>query len=128
MIPSRERHSGIAGRHWEKIAEIFLLDHGLKLLQRNFSSRFGEIDLIMTDGDTTVFVEVRFRDRGQHGSSAESVTQVKQGRISRTAAWYLAKHPHRAAGFCRFDVVSIDGQTGENVINWTRNAFYSTIG
>ena len=118
----------LAGALWEKTAESFLLGHGLKLLQRNFSSRFGEIDLIMEDGETVVFVEVKYRKSSKHGSGADAVTFHKQGRISRTAAWYLAKNPQRAEQVCRFDVLSIDSQKKDQGINWIKSAFYSTTG
>ena len=117
-----------AGAHWEKTAESFLRSNGLKLLQRNFSSRFGEIDLIMEDDRTVVFVEVKYRASNQHGSGADAVTFQKQGRISRTASWFLVKNPHRAEQFCRFDVISIDPLKRDQGINWIKNAFYSTIG
>ena len=117
-----------AGAHWEKSAESFLRSNGLKLLQRNFSSRFGEIDLIMEDNRTIVFVEVKYRANNQHGSGADAVTFQKQGRISRTASWFLAKNPHRAEQFCRFDVISIDTLNKDQGINWIKNAFYSTTG
>jgi putative endonuclease len=117
-----------SGAQWEKTAESFLCDHGLKLLQRNFSSRFGEIDLIMEDQETVVFVEVKYRKNDHHGSGADAVTFHKQGRISRTAGWYLVKNPRRAEQICRFDVVSIDPQKQDQGINWIKNAFYSTIG
>lgn len=126
------------GMQWEQTAEAFLCDQGLKIIERNFSSRFGEIDLIMEHDETVVFVEVRYRKSGQHGSGAESVTTHKQARISRTAGWYLATNPHRAEQFCRFDVISIDSikhhkdesnNSGHKQgINWIRSAFYSTIG
>lgn len=117
-----------SGRHWEKTAESYLRAQGLKLLQRNFSSRFGEIDLIMRDGQTVVFIEVKYRKSNRHGSGADAVTFHKQGRISRTAAWYLAKNPHRAESVCRFDVISINPNEKDQDIDWIRNAFYSTIG
>ncbi|MFC1778064.1 YraN family protein [Pseudomonadota bacterium] len=117
-----------SGAQWEKTAESFLLNHGLKLLQRNFSSRFGEIDLVMEDKKTVVFVEVKYRKSNQHGSGADAVTFHKQGRISRTAAWYLVKNPHRAEQVCRFDVISIDPKKGEQGIDWIKSAFYSTMG
>ena len=117
-----------AGFHWEKEAESYLRDQGLKLLQRNFSSRFGEIDLIMEDEKTVVFIEVKFRKNDYHGSGADAVTFHKQSRISRTAAWYLARNTHRAEQFCRFDVISIDPKKADKGINWIKNAFYSTIG
>ncbi len=119
------RQSGAA---WEKTAESFLCSHGLTLLQRNFSSRFGEIDLIMEDEDVVVFVEVKYRKCSQHGSGADAVTFHKQGRISRTAAWYLAMNPHRAEQVCRFDVISINPQEKDQGINWIKSAFYSTQG
>lgn len=125
------KHLSLRGRkwgaHWEKAAESYLRDRGLKLLHRNFSSRFGEIDLIMEDEQTVVFIEVKYRKNNQHGSGAEAVTFHKQDRISRTASWYLTKHPHRADQFCRFDVISIEPKIVDQGINWIRNAFYSTV-
>jgi putative endonuclease len=116
-----------AGSQWEKTAESFLRSQGLKLLQRNFSSRFGEIDLIMEDEETVVFIEVKYRKSSQHGSGADAVTFHKQGRISRTASWYLVKNPHRAGQFCRFDVISINPHKEAQGINWIKSAFYSTL-
>ncbi|MGB5292930.1 MAG: YraN family protein [Lysobacterales bacterium] len=117
-----------SGAHWEKAAESYLRAQGLKLLQRNFSSRFGEIDLIMQDGQVIVFVEVKYRKNSQHGSGADAVTFHKQGRISRTAAWYLAKNPHKAERVCRFDVISINPAQGNKGVSWIKSAFYSTLG
>lgn len=117
-----------AGALWEKAAESYLKSNGLKLLHRNFSSRFGEIDLIMEDENVLVFIEVKYRERSDHGSGADAVTHHKQARISRTAAWYLAKNPYRAEQICRFDVISMTAQQNDQGINWIKNAFYSTIG
>jgi len=127
-LNKRQPNNRQSGARWEKTAESFLRNHGLSLIQRNFSSRFGEIDLIMEDGETLVFIEVKYRKNSHHGSGADAVTFHKQGRISRTAAWYLAKNPHRAEQFCRFDVISMDPQKKDQGINWIKNAFYSTIG
>jgi putative endonuclease len=88
----------------------------------------------MEDQETVVFVEVKYRKSNSHGSGADAVTLNKQGRISRTAAWYLAKNPHRAEQVCRFDVLSIGSQKKDQgpekgqCINWIKSAFYSTIG
>ncbi|NOR20956.1 MAG: YraN family protein [Xanthomonadales bacterium] len=128
LLNGQKVNRRLAGALWEKTAESFLLGRGLKLLQRNFSSRFGEIDLIMEDGDTVVFVEVKYRKSSKHGSGADAVTFHKQGRISQTAAWYLAKNPQRAEQVCRFDVLSIDSQKKDQGINWIKSAFYSTTG
>ena len=103
-----------------------MCSRGLQLLQRNFSSRFGEIDLVMEDDKTVVFVEVKYRRSNSHGSGADAVTFHKQNKISLTAAWYLAMNPARAEQICRFDVISIDTEKGEKGINWIRSAFYST--
>jgi putative endonuclease len=97
-------------------------------LHRNFSCRFGEIDLVMEDRTTLVFVEVKFRKDSRHGSGADAVTSRKQGRISRTASWYLANKPHRAEQTCRFDVISIAEDKGGQDINWIRNAFEVNTG
>jgi putative endonuclease len=132
MVNYSLKHAARGGRksgsHWEKTAESYLRSQGLKLLQRNFSSRFGEIDLIMRDGQTVVFIEVKYRKSNRHGSGADAVTFHKQGRISRTAAWYLAKNPHRAESVCRFDVISINPNEKDQDIDWIKSAFYSTIG
>jgi putative endonuclease len=115
-----------AGIHWEKAAETFLCARGLHLLQRNFASRFGEIDLIMEDDKTVVFIEVKYRGNKSHGSGADAVTLHKQNRISLTAAWFLAMNPARAGQYCRFDVIAIDPAKGDEGITWIKGAFYST--
>jgi len=135
---ARQAGARQAGAHWEKTAESFLTGKGLKLVKRNFSSRLGEIDLIMEDKETLVFIEVRYRKSNHFGDGAESITVHKQSRISRTAAWYLAKNPHRAEQFCRFDIISIgsipndpkikDQEIKDQGIHWIQSAFYSTIG
>jgi putative endonuclease len=128
MSPVRSRGGREAGAEFELAAEHYLGTQGLQLLQRNFSSRFGEIDLVMLDGADIVFVEVRYRRNAKHGSGAASVTRRKQHRLSMAAAWYLAKFPRLAMRKCRFDVVSnAPGPSGQGV-NWIKNAFYSTIG
>ena len=125
---ARRPLSNRSGEHWEKVAESFLHSNGLKLVQRNFSSRFGEIDLIMEDEKTLVFIEVKYRASNQHGSGSEAVNFHKQNRISRTAGWFLAKYPHKAEQNCRFDVISIDPLKKDQGIHWIKGAFYSTIG
>lgn len=127
-LKHRSLNNRKSGARWEKKAETYLLTRGLVLLQRNFSSRFGEIDLIMEDEKTIVFVEVKYRNSNHHGSGADAVTYHKQNRISLTAAWYLAKNPHRSESDCRFDVISIDPDERNQGINWIRGAFYSTLG
>lgn len=103
----------------EKIAATFLAEHGLKLVTQNYHCRFGEIDLVMRDGKTLVFVEVRMRSSAQFGGAAASVTRAKQNKIMLTAQHFLQQHGESA---CRFDVVLVH-QRGQQEVEWIQNAF-----
>lgn len=105
------------GQSAEQRACRYLQARGLRLRERNVRSRRGEIDLVMEDGSTLVFVEVRFRGATAHGSPLESVGAVKQRRLIRAAHAYLQRH--RLDRPCRFDVVAI---TGDH-LEWVVNAF-----
>ncbi len=108
------------GARAEQLAAEFLQHRGLKLLRRNYRCRFGEIDLILQDGATLVFAEVRLRGTGNFVGAAASITATKQGRLVRTAQHYLGT----LAGTppCRFDVVLFDALDNCNP-EWVRNAF-----
>jgi putative endonuclease len=103
----------------ERVAEAFLLARGLRVIERNYRCRGGEIDLIAADGAALVFVEVRLRRSGGFGGAAASVTRAKQGRILRAARHYLAGRPEVP---CRFDAVLLDRLAPEGV-EWIRDAF-----
>ena len=106
----------------EDLACRHLLDHGLRLVTRNYRCRHGEIDLVMRDGPTIAFIEVRLRSRTDFGSGAESVDARKQARVLSSAEHYLQRHATLLAD-CRFDVVSIL-QSGDSFqLEWIRNAF-----
>lgn len=109
-----------AGLVAEKIAETFLLKQGLKLITSNYHCPYGEIDLIMQDKESLVFVEVRLRTNTQFGSAAASITPQKQQKLMRTAQHYLQKTNAKLA--CRFDAVLLSKADAEN-IDWIRNAF-----
>lgn len=109
------------GSDAEALASRFLQTQGLRLLERNVRCRRGEIDLVMRDGDTLVFVEVRQRSRALWGSAAESITAQKRRKLSLAAQEYLQKHP--TSGACRFDVVAIDA---DNPPEWIPHAFEVT--
>jgi putative endonuclease len=111
------------GDRWERYAESWLRRRGLKLLARNFRSRFGEIDLVMLDGSVLVFVEVRFRQRRDYGSGADSVTWAKQRRLVSAAHHYLARHRPHSARPCRFDVVSLGAGANRPEVDWIQRAF-----
>ena len=83
-LPARDQ-----GAASEDQARYYLEAQGLKTLNRNFRTRRGEIDLVMLDSDTLVFVEVRYRKGDRYGSAAESVTYTKQRRISSAAKQFL---------------------------------------
>lgn len=115
------------GKAQEAKAARYLRAQGLRLLCRNFHSRFGEIDLIMADSGVLVFVEVRYRRGGQFGGAAASVTAAKQKKIRLTAACYLQQHPSLALNPCRFDVIGLGESCArgshEPHIDWVRSAF-----
>ena len=107
----------LAGADAEERAAHFLASRGLSIVSRNFRTRFGEIDLVARDGATLVFVEVRLRTREDFGGAAESVDPPKRGRIIAAAHAYLALLA--AEPPCRFDVVTLDGDS----IEWIAAAF-----
>ena len=113
------------GAQAEEQALSFLLCHGLKLEQRNYACRLGEIDLILLDGKTLVFVEVKAREGKVFGDAAEAVTPTKRRRIVALATEYLARH-HLSDHPCRFDVVSIQMNAGQSTIEVFQGAFDAT--
>jgi putative endonuclease len=114
-----------SGRSAEALALRHLCDQGLRLLTRNWSCRSGELDLVMLDGDTVVFIEVRYRRHAAWGGALESVDARKQQKLIKAAQLFLQTESRWARSPCRFDVVAIaaTGQT-EN-LSWIRNAFDS---
>ncbi len=108
----------LAGNDAEDAALAFLRDQGLHLVVRNYRCRFGEIDLVMREGNTLVFVEVRMRKNARFGGAAESITAHKQKRILAAARHYLAQS--KAVPVCRFDAILL---CENNPINWIRDAF-----
>ena len=109
----------------EKQALLFLKQQGLKLLHANFACKVGEIDLVMLDQATLVFIEVRYRSASRFGNAASSIDRRKQQKIQKTAAFYLQKHRKHNHRTCRFDAISIDNcdTNGQNSLEWTKSAF-----
>ena len=108
------------GAQAEQWAAHYLQQHGLKLVAQNYHSRFGEINLIMRDGDTLVFVEVRLRRNADFGGAAASIGTQKQQRIISTAEQYLTGLSRIPA--CRFDVMLMADAKGAQA-QWLKNAF-----
>lgn len=108
----------LIGKKAEDIACRFLIKNGLTLITRNYHCRYGEIDLIMQDGDNLVFVEVRYRNSDKFGSAIESVSHAKQRKLVFAANHYLHAYPTSLA--MRFDVIAI---SGHQETEWITNAF-----
>lgn len=107
------------GREAEALVAHYLECCGLRVVERNFLVRGGEIDLICRDAKTLVFVEVRLRSRSDFGGAGASITATKRRRIILAARHYLVGKPECD---CRFDCVLLDGLDKER-IEWIKNAF-----
>jgi putative endonuclease len=112
------------GEAAEAMARLHLEKHGLRLLAQNWRCRLGELDLVMLDADTVVFVEVRYRRYSAWGGAAASVDVRKREKLSRAAQLFLQQESRWAKYPCRFDVIAInaDGQAPAH-LDWIQNAF-----
>lgn len=106
----------------EDEAARFLTECGLKILELNYSNRFGEIDIIARDGDYTVFVEVKYRKTASSGYPEEAVGFTKARRISKVADYYRVCKKLSGDAPVRFDVVAVEGDN----IRWYKDAFSYT--
>lgn len=112
---------GDHGRLAEELALNLLQSNKLKFICKNYHCRFGEVDLIMKDNNTLVFVEVRYRKSQQFGGAIESITTSKQNKLRLTASHYLQKNKTQLNA--RFDVVLLSSLTDDKKINWIKSAF-----
>ena len=119
-MPTDPRQS--LGKLGEDLACDELSRRGYAILARRYRTRFGEIDIIARDGETTVFVEVKTRDGDRFGDGAEAVTAWKQRRVAAMAVDYMSRHRLHDRP-CRFDVVAIDVSTKPPQIEVYVNAF-----
>ncbi|MBS0358377.1 MAG: YraN family protein [Proteobacteria bacterium] len=113
----------ILGTRAETFALEYLEDQGLQLVERNFSCRYGEIDLILKDSDTLVFTEVRFRTKTNYGDSLSTVNGTKQKKLIKAASFYLLQQKCYDKIPCRFDVIALDTHHDEIAVDWVKNAF-----
>ena len=125
------------GKDAETAAVLFLKRQGLKIISRNKSYKFGELDIIAEDKQGFVFVEVKYRSNPSRGTAAETVNRQKQHRLQKAALMWLQEQDPNAQKPCRFDVIAISGQNrsdddaankdGSNgkysKIEWLKNAF-----
>ena len=107
------------GQYAEQFACSYLQEQSLSLIEKNYRSKYGEIDLIMQDVHHIVFIEVRARKKDHYGSALESITKTKRQKIIKTALCFLQEKNWINKMNCRFDVVVFD----EKNIEWFKNAF-----
>lgn len=110
------------GRHGEKQAERYLRAHGLTIVEKNLRTRRGEIDLIMRDGETLVFVEVRLRQQDSLVSAAESLNPAKRKKWKTAAQEYLQTNYPQPPD-CRFDAVLVTQNGRKSDIEWIKGLF-----
>ncbi|AGH80671.1 hypothetical protein PCNPT3_03645 [Psychromonas sp. CNPT3] len=115
----RRQPSNAKGNKAEQQALLYLQEQGLVLLYRNYYCSYGEIDLIMRDKQTLVFIEVRYRKNNAFGGALASISPSKQRKIIATAAFFLAKQQNEYD--CRFDAVAIDDSATSP--QWIQGAF-----
>jgi putative endonuclease len=119
-------HDRVAlGKSGEDLACRELERRGYEIVARRYRKRHGELDIVARDGETTVFVEVKTRQGHQYGRGSEAVHSLKRRRMMHLALEYVTSH-RLADAPCRFDVVSIDVESGKPVVEVFRNAFDMT--
>lgn len=116
-MPQQNRRA--VGKKWEDLAEQYLEDRGLRILERNYYFPGGEIDVIAEDGEYLCFIEVKYRKTEALGFPEEAVGRAKQRKLLLGARRYLYEHHLPECTPCRFDVVAVLGQQ----ITWIQNAF-----
>ncbi len=110
-----------AGNQAEHISEQLLINNGLTTIETNYRTRLGEIDLIMLDNNSLVFIEVRLRTN-QFVSAVETINLKKQQKIIKAAQFFLQNNKKFASCPCRFDVVALDSLDITSA-NWIKDAF-----
>ncbi len=118
-LPRLLQPSNSTGVIAEKKALTYLLSQGLTLLHQNYYCRFGEVDLVMLDADTLVFIEVRYRKNGDFGGALASINQSKQRKIIKTAKHYLTQLTTEP--YCRFDAIALNDT--DTTPLWVKDAF-----
>lgn len=105
----------------EDLALKYFSARGFELVQRNFNCRLGEIDLIMLDQKSLVFIEVRYRTSSQFGGALESITPAKQAKLRRAAQMFLLATKNSDCP-CRFDILCVSGNLRKPDYQWIENA------
>ena len=114
-----KQHVGQAG---EKAAAALLRREGFRIIERNFRTPLGEIDVIAEEDDVLCFIEVKTRKSGAYGVPAEVITPRKQHQIAKVAAVYMSRN-YPEGRTCRFDVVTVTEKNDLPVAGLIRDAF-----
>ena len=109
------------GEQGEGIARRYLEQQGLRHMDSNIASNLGEIDVLMMDGETLVFVEVKMRKTASFGGALAAITPSKLKRLRQAIALYLQQNPQHAQRDCRIDAVLIQGVVARREIQWLQN-------
>ena len=109
--------------YWEERARQLIESRGAKVIARNYTCRFGEIDLIALDIEWLAYIEVRYRSRSDFGSALASVSPAKQQKVLMTAQIFLASHEDYCNRYCRFDIIAYVGPRGSVSAQWLKGAF-----
>ncbi|MGI9345467.1 MAG: YraN family protein [Gammaproteobacteria bacterium] len=109
------------GAQAEKVARQLLEAAGLHYLAANFFCRQGELDLVMSDANVLIFVEVRHRSSSQWGNALQSISRSKQKKLLAAAQFFLLEHPVWRHAACRFDAVTFDGAIKLDNACWHQN-------
>lgn len=100
------------------------MQQGLIFVDKNVHCRQGEIDLIMKDQQTYVFVEVKFRKNNNYGGAISAISKTKQDKIKHCVAFFLHKAKLNEYNTpCRFDVIALEGDINQPKVTWLKNAF-----
>ena len=127
MAPTVAKSVGLCA---EQLALDHLQSSGLRLIERNFCCRVGELDLVMLDARCLVFIEVRCRKSAANVPSSrfptavESIGPNKQRKLAKAALYFLARHRAYRNHTVRFDVVAYDGPSPDRYrLQWIKDAF-----
>lgn len=129
MFPAQKdisRRHLLTGAEGEALAVRYLQKLGFYIIQRNYRTRIGEIDVIAREGETLVFVEVKTRTGLNFGPPQAAVDYRKRSKITRVALVYLSAKKETSAS-CRFDVVAVQKQGNDFQFELIRNAFEMTL-
>jgi len=119
MLSSKQK----IGKEIENLACAYLQQRGLRLIVANYPCKVGEVDLIMSDDQTLVFIEVRYRKNFNYGDGAATVDKNKQRRIIKAATYYLQERNLYDKVLCRFEIVAVSG-VSKYELDWIKDAFW----